>query len=441
MKLTESRLLTLTLSAALTGVLAAGSVLLFRWVIEYGQSLFLPGGRIGNYEALPVWARFALPVAGGLFIGLAFNRFPPALRQVGITHMLLQLRNEGRPSLPAKNALVQFVFGALAVITGHSVDREGPGVHLGAAAGNYVGRGQKLSSEEDYTLIACGAAASIAAAFNTPLAGAIFVIEVLRVRYHISRFMPIILAAVIGAVISRSIHGDSPSFVIPEISLESLGELPIIALLGVIIGLLATGFNTISRHIAESTLKWSPAVAFTLAGIVTGTLGIWSPAILGISYDTLDNMLHNHITISALWLLLTFKLIATAVSIGMRLPGGLIAPVLVIGGAAGSLLAGVTAGLLPLPSSPVAFYATIGMLTMMGATLQAPIAALIALLEMTGNPHIILPGMLAIVMADLVSRVLFNQESVFLALQVTQRQKIREAEPAAEPATDKETVR
>ena len=437
MKLVETRLLTLTLSAALTGALAAGSVLLFRWVIEYGQSLFLPGGQIGNYEALSLWARFALPVVGGLFIGLVFSRFTPALRQVGITHVLLQLSKDGRPDLPAKNALAQFVFGALAVITGHSVDREGPGVHLGAAAGNYVGRGQKLLSEEDYTLIACGAAASIAAAFNTPLAGAIFVIEVLRVRYHISRFMPIILAAVIGAVISRSIHGDSPSFVIPNVSLESLGELPIIALLGVIIGLLAVGFNAISRSIANATIEWSPMPAFTLAGLVTGALGVWSPAILGISYDTLNSMLHNNIAVSALWLLVAFKLVATAISIGMRVPGGLIAPVLIIGGAAGSLLASLTSGLLPLPTSPVAFYATIGMLTMMGATLQAPIAALIAMLEMTGNPNIILPGMLAIVAADLVSRVLFNQESVFLALQVTQRQKIREASSAAEPATDK----
>lgn len=435
MKLIESRLLTMTLSAALTGALAAGSVLLFRWVIEYGQSLFLPGGQIGDYEALSTWVRFVLPVAGGLFIGIIFHRFSPALRQVGITHILLQLRNEGRPTLPAKNALVQFVFGALAVITGHSVDREGPGVHLGAAAGNYVGRGQNLSSEEDYTLIACGAAASIAAAFNTPLAGAIFVIEVLRVRYHISRFMPIILAAVIGAVISRSIHGSSPSFIIPDISLESMGELPVIALLGVIIGLLAVSFNAISRSIAESTIEWSPITAFTLAGVLTGILGIWSPAILGISYDSLNDMLHNELAMNTLLLLVAAKLIATAVSIGMRIPGGLIAPVLVIGGAAGSLLAGLTAGLLPLPASPAAFYATIGMLTMMGATLQAPIAALIAMLEMTGNPNIILPGMLAIVSADLVSRVLFNQESVFLALQVTQRRKILET------SSDNKTVK
>lgn len=427
MKLTEQRLLAMTMSAALTGAVAACIVLLFRWFIEAGQAVILPGHIIGNYEALPPLVRFLLPLAGGVLLGLIFNRLLPESRQVGIVHVLLRLGDSENPRLPWKNAINQFIFGSAAIISGQSVDREGPSVHLGATIGSWVGGSQNLTVEHRYTLIACGAAASIAAAFNTPLAGAVFVLEVLRVRYHVSRFMPIILAAVIGGVISRGIYGPSPAFELPYSGMDSLGELPLIVLLGIIIGFLAALFTLLTRRVAERTIEWSPLRAFTIAGLLTGFLGIWTPQILGISYDTLDAMFHNRLEMSVLWGIVVFKLIATAVSVGLRMPAGLIAPTLVIGGATASILSLMTSGLLNLPTSPTPFYAIVGMLTMMGAVLQAPMAALIALLELTGNPAILLPGMLAIVSADLINRILFNRESVFLALQVNARQKTKPA--------------
>ena len=403
-------LMRLTLLGALAGIGAGGVVLGFRWAVERGQLLFLPDGRLGNYEGLSDWAIVALPVLGGLALGLAFEKLPPSLREVGIVHVIRQLRHTGRPSLPLGNAIVQFFAGVFAIICGHSVDREGPGVHIGAATGTQVG--VKSSDAETFTLTAGGAAAAIAAAFNTPLAGVIFVIEVLGVRYRVDRFIPIMTASIMGAIISRAAYGATPSFTLAsELRMESLYELVFLALLGIVTGLVAVAFIGMTEAAGRWTERWRPTPSFLVAGLVTGVVGLRYPQVLGISYDTLNDILNDHLTATVLSGLVVGKLVATAVSIGLRMPGGLIGPSLVMGGALGGSL-GVWAQAAPQTGSE-SFYATIGMIAMMSAVLRAPLAALFALLEMTGEPNIILPGMMAVVSADLVARQLLGRDSVF----------------------------
>jgi chloride channel protein, CIC family len=404
-------LIRLTFLGALAGLGASAVVLAFRWLIETGQIAFLPDGALGNYEGLPHWAVLALPVGGGLVLGLIFDRLPQHLRAVGIVHIIRQLRHTGRPDLPLANAVVQFFAGSFAIVCGHSVDREGPGVHLGAAAGTQVGR--RAEDAETFTLTACGAAAAIAAAFNTPLAGVVFVIEVLGVRYRVDRFIPIITASATGAIVSRAAYGATPSFSIgSELNMGSLYELGLLALLGVVIGLLAVGFTALTESTSSFTRKWRPSIAFTTAGLLTGLIGLVYPQILGISYDTLDGILNAQLTGGVLVGLALGKLVATAVSIGLRVPGGLIGPSLVIGGAVGGLL-GSNIQYLALNTGSESFYATIGMIAMMSALLRAPLAAMFALLELTAEPNIIFPGMTAVVCADLVARQILGKESVF----------------------------
>ncbi len=416
MALIERNLLRLTLYGALTGFLAGGVVLLFRWFIETIQAGFLPGGEAGNYEALSPLSRLLLPTTGGLLLGLIFQKIPLERRQVGIVYVLNNLRSSAGGRLSIANALVQFFGGAAAIIAGHSVDREGPGVHLGAACGSFAGAYLGFTRRDRRTLIACGAAASIAAAFNTPLAGALFVIEVLRYRYHIARFMPIIMAAVVGAVVIRAVHGPYPSFSVPALDMTTLLELPMVAMLGLAIGVLAGLFITACEVTSKRYAHWPPALSFTVAGLCAGLLGLWSPQIMGISYDTLDAMLNNRVALSVVLGILAFKLIATAVAIGMRVPGGLIGPTLVIGGAMGSVMGLTLDALTAGDTGSPAFYAVIGMVAMMGAALQAPLSALIALLELTATPNIILPGMLAVVSADIAGRMIMGRDSVFMVL-------------------------
>jgi len=397
-------------------VLASLGVLTFRWCIEIGQSGFLPGGHIGNYEALPAWARIILPAAGGLLLGLAMSQLSASRLEIGVVHILNRIHQSGSERLPAGNALVQFFAGIVAIISGQSVDREGPGVHIGAASASMIGRFITTNAEENHTLLACGAAASIAAAFNTPLAGVVFVIEVLQVKYRIIRFFPVIMAAVVGAIISREIHGSAPSFAIPAIDLGSLLELPFIAVMGFLTGLCAMLFVSLSESILRATGSWSLTRCYGLAGCCTGLLALWTPQIMGVSYDTLEAMLHGEVAFTLVLALVFTKLVGTALCIGLRIPGGLIGPMLVIGGAIGSVAGFIASGLYPDHAGSSSFYAILGMVAMLGAALRAPMTALIALLELTSNPNIILPGMLAVVSANIANLLILGKDSAFTTL-------------------------
>ncbi len=399
----------------LIGLMAGVLVTLFRKSIELTQIWMLPGGIVGNYEGLPGWLCWGLPVLGAVVLGLCYERVPPENRSVGIVHLLNYMRFR-RQTLPFSNAVVQFFGGILAIVSGHSVDREGPGVHLGAANAALVGRKLALSTQEDYLLAAAGGAAAIAAAFNTPLAGVIFVIEVLRVPYKINNIVPIIIASVVGAVISRLVYGQSPAFAVPALSIGSLAELPVIVLMGILIGILASGFIRVCVISAEFMYHWRPLYAFVFAGLITGTLAQWAPDIMGVSYDAVDRIFHNQYGIQALLILLFAKLVATAISAGARLPGGLIGPSLIMGGAVGGVTELLVHDVYPFYQGSAGFYAMIGMVAMMSATLRAPLAALVALMELTGNLHVILPGMMVVVTAEITSRMLIGNVSAFTAV-------------------------
>ena len=418
----DNLLLRISLLGALTGLMAGVLVTLFRLSIELSQTYLLPNGQVGNYEALPGWLRFLLPVLGALVLALIYERLPAGQRSVGIVHLLDYLRFR-KQKLPFANAIVQFFGGLIAIVSGNSVDREGPGVHLGAATASLLSKKIKLTEDESYLLAAAGGAAAIAAAFNTPLAGVIFVIEVLRVRYAINNIVPVIVASVVGTVISRLVYGQSPAFAVPALSIGSLAELPVIMLMGVLIGVLAAGFIYAVKYTARRTISWRPLFGFIIAGLVTGFLAQWAPAIMGVSYDALSRIFQSELGLQALLLLLIAKLIATAISIGVRLPGGLIGPSLILGGAVGGITELLINDWYPFYAGSAGFYAMIGMVAMMGAILRAPLAALVALIELTGNLNIILPGMIVVVTAEIATRALIGDVSAFTAMLKIQHER------------------
>lgn len=414
--------LRLTLLGILSGLLAAGVVLAFRSLIEIGQLALLGLDEVGRYEGLsPLW-RLLLPVATGLLLGLIFDRLAPGTRQVGITHVLYCLRAPGQRRLPLRNLVTQFCAAIAAIVGGHSVDREGPAVHIGAASASLIGRGLRrgASTEQDITLAACGAAAAIAAAFNTPLAGVVFAVEVLHVRYEVGRFLPVIVAAVVGAVTSRALSLIEPGLGPAPEDLALHWELADLVGLGAAIAVLAILFTALSAALAQHALRWRCAVAFPVAGSVVGLLGLWRPEVMGMSYDTLGWLLQGQGDLLLVLSLTLAKLVASVVAVGLRVPGGLIGPTLFIGGAAGSAVGFILGMASPAGSTSPAFYATIGMAAMMGATLRAPLAALTGLLELTASPSIILPGMIAIATAELLARMVRGDRSVLDTLLVIQ---------------------
>ncbi|HHM04295.1 MAG TPA: chloride channel protein [Gammaproteobacteria bacterium] len=408
-------LLALGVMGVLTGALAALVIIAFRFVVEGTQGLLLPGGGAEDYESLPAVVRLALPIAGALLIGLVFQSAAAGARQVGVVHVMERLAYfQGR--LPFKNALLQFVGAGLAIISGHSVGREGPGVHLGAAAGSLLGQGLELPNNSLRTLVACGVAAAIAASFNTPLAGVVFSMEVVMMEYTVAGFAPVILAAVTATTLLHLAFGKEHFLSVPTAELGTTGELALVALLGLLTGVLAATYIQLlqffSTQASGRPLWWR----LTLAGTITGLCALPAPEIMGIGYDTLSATLLGHLGVTTLVTVLVLKMLATTAGIGLGLPGGLIGPTLIIGAMAGALAGAALEWAAPGVVASPAIYAMLGMVAMMGATLQAPLAALTAILELTGNPNLIMAGMLAVIIADLTSFRLFGKDSVFLEL-------------------------
>ncbi len=408
-------LLQLSGMGLLTGFLAGAVIVAFRLAVESIQAGMLPGHLPENYEALPPLARFLLPLCGGVLIGFIFHRYAKGLYVLGIARIMERLAyHQGHLSL--REFFLQFIGAAIAIISGHSVGREGPHVFLGAASGSLMGQKLSLPNNSIRTLVGCGAAAGISASFDTPLAGVIFALEVIMMEYTLASFIPIILAAVSASSLSLFFLGDSKAFEVSVLQLGSMRELSIVLLLGVAAGTASAGFVHLLQFISTKSRGLKFWQKTTVSGFIMGLCGLLAPEVLGIGYDTVNSILLGQVAFSLLLLLVVMKIIATSSCIGMGIPGGMIGPALFIGAAVGGVIAPLPGILFDGVVSDPGFYALIGMGAVMGASLQAPLAALTAVIELTHNPQVVMPGMLAIVVASLTSSELFRKKSLFITM-------------------------
>ncbi|MGB5496611.1 MAG: chloride channel protein [Sedimenticolaceae bacterium] len=408
-------LLPLAFLGLLTGLLAGGVIVLFRLFVEGIQDAILPGSGPENYEALSGWGRLLLPLLAAVLLAAMFRWVAQGITLLGVASVMERMAyHQGRFTL--RGFLLQFFGAAFAIIGGHSVGREAPHVFLGASSGSLLAQHLGLPNNVIRALVGCGAAAGIAASFNTPLAGVVFALEVVMMEYTVASFIPVILAAVSATTLSNFVFGDAPAFTVPAMHIGALHELALVLVLGVVAGGVSAAFihavQTVASHARPLPIWWR----MLLAGVLAGGFGWLLPELMGIGYDSVELALNGGFALTLLLALLVGKLLATAVCIGLGVPGGMIGPSLFIGAMLGALMAKV-ALLVPLElASPVGFYALLGMGAMMSGSLQAPLAALTAMLELTDNPDIILPGMLAVVVAGLTASALFGKDSLFLTM-------------------------
>jgi len=364
------------LAYALLGVvggIASGLVVLaFDLAIREVARLVGVGNGGEGFEALPPLMLFALPAGGALLLGLLYWPLKPEARDTGIVHVVSRMHSH-YGVLPLRNALLQFVAGAFALGTGQSGGREGPGVHLGGAINSLLGQRLGLPNNSLRILIACGTAGGIAAAFHTPLAGVIFAMEVIVAEYTVAGFIPVMLAAVSASAVSRSLVTGGALLSIPSVEFNSLLELPYILLLGLACGAVVAGFIRI-LGLAAQLSNWPVVVRFTMAGCFTGLLALAVPETLG-------------------------------------LPVGMIGPSLLIGACLGGAVSILAHTMHPQITSDYPLYIAIGMAAAMGAILNAPLAAILAVIELTNNIGIVMPALLAIVAACLTNTGLFGQRS------------------------------
>ncbi|MCD1650700.1 chloride channel protein [Halomonas meridiana] len=395
-----------------SGVITGAVMVAFRLLLEAGAVLYMPEGEPEAFEGLSPWLRALLPIVAVTLIGLLLYRQRSAARKLGVSHVIERLTyHQGR--FPLRNWLNQWWVGVVSVLGGLSAGREGPAIHLGAAASSGLGLKLRLPNNSLRVLVACGTAAGISASFNTPIAGVIFAMEVVMMEYTLMSFMPVILASTMGALVAQVMYGNAPAFRIPEVALGSLMNLPWIVVIGLVIGLMAGLFIHISRSQRLQTLPlW---LRLGVVGVGTGVLAWWFPEIQGIGYDSVAAALNNQLAINVLLALMVAKLLITAITVAGGVPIGIIGPVLVAGAATGALGGMLGGWLWPEKAADPGIYAMLGMAAMMGAVLQAPLAALMALLELTHTPNIMLPGMLVVVVACLTSRQLTGCEGFFIS--------------------------
>ena len=399
--------------AVVAGLFSGMVILVFRTSIDFVLGSWLLSEGSESFETLSYMERFAVPVIGATLLGILLTHLSDTDRRVGVVHVMERLsRHQGY--LPIRNAIVQFIGGIIALVSGQSGGREGPAIHLGAASSSLLGQAFELPNNSIRTLVACGTAAAIAGSFNTPIAGVIFAMEVVMMEYTIGSFIPVIIAAVTSTLLMYYFIGNEPAFQTAPLYLESLLELPYIAFAGVVIGCIAAGFILLVQTFARFGAKpfWLRAL---LAGSLTGCAAIIAPEVLGVGYDTVNNAMVGQIALSSLLVIIVLKVLTSAAAVGLGLPIGLIGPTFVIGAAVGGVLGYFGAYLQPTEATSTGFYVMLGMSAMMAAVLQAPLAALLAVMELTANPNLILPAMLIIVVATMVTNVVFKQKGVFLS--------------------------
>ncbi|MBK1874127.1 chloride channel protein [Marinobacter sp. 1-3A] len=404
----------LAILGLLSGLVTGAVILVFRLAIEWPLEYFLPGEGSEAFESLDIITRAVLPLAGAFGIGLFLHRLATHDRKVGVVHVMERL-NYHQGYITARSAIIQFVVGVSTVITGQSAGREGPAVHLGAAFSSLMGQWMRLPNNSIRTLVACGCAAAISASFNTPIAGVIFAMEVVMMEYTIAGFTPIILAAVSAAVVTQLVYGSEPAFNVPALTMNSFLEIPWILVIAIIIGVSAALFI----HLVDAMGRFNQRpilLRVIIAGMLMAVAAVVVPQTMGIGYDTVNETMNGEL---GFWLLLTVgaaKLVITALTVGLGMPSSIIGPTLIMGAALGGALGLIGGDILPGHASSVGFYAMLGMGAMMGAVLQAPLAALMALMELTRNPNIILPGMLVITTATLITSEAFGKKSLFLTV-------------------------
>ncbi len=398
--------------ASLVGALTGLGVVGFRALIDAITALsFGSGSVLEGAKMLPWPVRLALPAVGIVIAWTLSRLFAREGAGQGVPEVMEAVSLKGG-RIRARFMVVNAIASSITIGTGGSVGREDPTIQIGSSIGSTVGQLFRLDDHHVRLLVACGAAAGLAAAFNAPVGGVIFAVEIILGSAAIRTFSPIVVSSVIATAITRWLLGDTPAFRIPHISLESGTELVNYAVLGLIAGLAGVVFIKLLYGIGDR-LAGLPSIATPLVGgLLVGAIGLAMPAIYGLGYESIDTVLHQPEAMGVLALLVVAKMFATSLTLGGGGSGGILVPSLFIGAMLGGLWGDLVNQVEFWPTAAPPAYALVGMAAVVAATLHAPLTAIIVIFELTGNYAIILPVMLASIIASIVS-ITLQAESIY----------------------------
>lgn len=351
-----------------------------------------------SFAQLSPLARLLIPGFGGLIAG-AILHFGMRWHGQIVTSDYMEAVVLGDGKISARRSLIKCLSALFTIASGGSIGREGPLVQLSSLAASLAGRLQKWSTPRLRLLVGCGAAAGIASAYNAPIAGALFVAEIVLGSVAMEIFGPLVFSSVIATLTVRAFLGSSPLYDIPPFQLNGNWEIVPYLVLGLCVGLIAPWFIRLLRasEILAAKIAAPVYVKMCVGGLIVGVLAIFHPEVCGNGYSAVNEILHGQWIWQTLAVILIFKVLATSATFGSGAVGGVFTPTLFVGASLGFLL-GDAAQKFPghLVINPSAF-ALVGMGAFLAATTHAPIMAIIMIFELTLDYQIILPLMLACV--------------------------------------------
>ncbi len=407
---TDSRVLTLTAFAAVIGGLAVVAAVVLQWLIGFFTNLFYfhristalvsPAGHTLGLWALPI------PVFGGLIVGLMARYGSDKIRGHGIPEAIEAILI-GRSRIEPKVAVLKPLSSAIAIGTGGPFGAEGPIIMTGGAVGSLVAQSFHLSAPERKTLLAAGASAGMAAIFASPVAAVLLAVELLLFEWKPRSFIPVTVAAAIAGGLRVAIMGPGPIF--PVAAHPSFDSIELLACVGVGLaaGIAATVVSALVYRSEDLFARlpihwmWWPAIG----GIAIGVGGLLFPRALGVGYDTIHDMLVGNLVGSFLLGLLVTKALIWAIALGSGSSGGVLAPLLIMGGALGGIEAHW------LHAANPGLWAAVGMGAMMAGTMQVPLTAIVFIAELTGDLTL-LPGLLIACVAGSTLSLLVMRHSI-----------------------------
>ncbi len=400
--------------AIIIGLLGGFGAVGIQYAIKEFQQLFWGGEfDLSTLASVAWWQKILIPALGGIFVGLIIQYVAKEAKGHGVPEVMeaITLRNGViRPRV----VLAKLFASAVYIASGGSVGREGPVIQIGSAIGSTVGQFFRVNPKRMRVFVACGAASGIAAAFNAPVAGALFAVEVILGDFAVAQFSPIVISSVAATVVSRHYLGDFPAFVVPKYHLGDPTELLFYAVLGVLAAGSALLFIKVLYSSEEffDNLKWPEYVKAGIGGAGIGLVGLFFPQIFGVGYDTIDNALNNTLIWQLALALVFLKVMATSLSLGSGGSGGIFAPSLFIGAMLGSFFGSAMSQLFPEMGIVPGAYALVAMGGVVAAATHGPIAAILIIFEMSNDYKIILPLMITCIIATVLAMRL-REESIY----------------------------
>lgn len=414
----------LVLAAVLVGVLGAATAVLVRGALSLGLEAIYGTRDVTLGLAAQGWpVRLVLPALGGL-VGGGVAWLLSRRGSQGVADVMEAVAiGRGRPRL--KHAIGPTLGSIGAALGGGSIGREGPLIQLGAAMGDLVGHPPRrlrlrvlpeLSERERRALVAAGTAAGFAAAYNTPLAGILFVLEVMLGVVTLDVLAPVAIATAVGTLITRALAGEGPIYGAREFGLGSGVELAAFAVVGLVAALGGVGFmrllETGERLFAK--LSWKRPLRAALGGLIVGAIAVALPSVAGNGYEPLNLLLDGRVAWLMVLGLALAKAVATTASVTSGSPGGVFTPTMLIGASLGHVVGMLAAAAGLASPHQIGGYVLVGMAAALSATTHAPLMATVLAFELSGDYQIVLPLLVGTGVALLLSRRL-SKDSMYTA--------------------------